>query len=532
MWNSIKKRSWLTAALVLLVFSSVPPAWSEDSLSLNMKNVSIEEVMELLSRKARANIVLSNGVSGDVSVNLYDMQLDQAIRAIADAGGYAVETRQGSYFIVNREEAGKYSQSGLTIVRSFEVSYIDAQMAADVIAPLLSNYGQITAVPERRLLIVRDQPEFIGNVGQMLQVLDRKPRQILIEAKILELTLDDTQSYGFDWSKFFSNQDGNGSFGTRGLSSPGSPGAFFSLTEDKLTLALDALRSRGHVRTLSAPRLLALENQEASVVIGDRQGFRVTTTINQITTESIEFLESGVILRVTPTIDATGKIMLDIHPEVSTGTISDGIPSQTTTEVTTRLLIPDSHSVFIGGLIKNSVSKSTSGVPVLGSVPIVRRLFSNDSSVSLNTETIVVITPRLIEAGDSLWQLDATEKVRSNEELLEQNLRRNRSELERLLPVVELPSTVSETSVAQLPDFVVNPVAAAAAEKTTAAFAPVESLPQPPVPKPVATLAASDPEKHLPPAEPQPQPEPATTATETAPVTLASRWPEIKPDRR
>ena len=127
---------------------------------------------------------------------------------------------------------------------------------------------------------------------------------------------------------------------------------------------------------MSTPKLLALEDQEAEVVIGDRLGFRVTTTINQITSETIEFLESGVILRVLPSVDGRGRIMLTIHPEVSTGRVEDGIPNQVTTEVTTQMLVEDGQTVFIGGLIRRSLDQNREGVPVLGDIPFVGRVFS------------------------------------------------------------------------------------------------------------------------------------------------------------
>ena len=95
---------------------------------------------------------------------------------------------------------------------------------------------------------------------------------------------------------------------------------------------------RGRVRTLSTPTLLALEYEEPEVIVGDRLGFRVTTTINQVTTESVEFLESGVILKLKAWVDREGRLLLQVHPEVSTGVIDDGIPNQTTAEVTTTLL--------------------------------------------------------------------------------------------------------------------------------------------------------------------------------------------------
>ena len=164
---------------------------------------------------------------------------------------------------------------------------------------------------------------------------------------------------------------------------------------------MNALRSEGRVRTLSTPKLLALEKQESSVIIGDRRGYAVTTTINQVTTESIEFLESGVILRVTPSVDDSGEIMLDIHPEVSTGTIdpNTGIPSQTTTEVSTQMIVADGQTIFVGGLIKHTIDESKQGVPVLGDIPGVGRLFSNRRKTNLNTETVVLITPTIIQDG-------------------------------------------------------------------------------------------------------------------------------------
>jgi type II secretory pathway component GspD/PulD (secretin) len=161
------------------------------------------------------------------------------------------------------------------------------------------------------------------------------------------------------------------------------------------------------------PKLLALEHQEAEVVIGDRLGFRVTTTINQVTTESIEFLESGVILRVTPNVDDDGQVMLAIHPEVSTGAIDPitGIPSQATTEVTTRMIVPDGQTVFVGGLIKHRVDESKSGVPLIGRIPVVGRLFSNRNSTTTNTETVVLITPTVLQQGESLIDRDSMDKI-------------------------------------------------------------------------------------------------------------------------
>jgi type II secretory pathway component GspD/PulD (secretin) len=160
---------------------------------------------------------------------------------------------------------------------------------------------------------------------------------------------------------------------------------------------LDTLRSRERIRTLSTPKLLALEDQPAETLIGERLGYNVTTTINNVTTTSTEFLESGVILKVTPSVDQDSRVLLKIHPEVSTGTVTDdGIPNQKTTEVTTTMLVESGQTIFIGGLIRRNATETREGVPVLGDIPGLKLLFSNRAVNTVNTELVVLITPYII----------------------------------------------------------------------------------------------------------------------------------------
>jgi type II secretory pathway component GspD/PulD (secretin) len=269
-------------------------------------------------------------------------------------------------------------------------------VVAGIIENHLSSYGQVTTLPARKLLVVEDTPYFLSRVETLLKELDREPRQILIEARILEVGLKDSESFGLDWAKIF--ESGDAEIGTQGLSTPGSPGLFFDLVKPNVTVVLDALRTRDRLRTLATPKLLALEDQEAETIIGDRLGYNVTTTIDSVTTTSTEFLESGVILKVKPSVDEQGRVFLEIHPEVSTGSVSqDGVPNQSTTEVTTSMLVDSGQTVFIGGLIKRTAEQSREGIPVLGDIPGLGLLFSNRSISSVNTELVVLITPHIVD---------------------------------------------------------------------------------------------------------------------------------------
>lgn len=384
--------------LSLLSAGSLP---AEELITLGMRDTPISEVMAMLSRKNRVNILLSDAVEADVSFSLYEVSLDEAIRSISNAAGYAVEQRSDTYFILPEDKAGKIPGTGFTVVRSLPIRYADAAELENKLSDYLSSYGKLTAIPEQKLIVIEDQPRHVYRITKLIEKLDQRPRQILIEAKILEVALNDEQSFGIDWEGLFSTTETDGVVGTQGLSAPGSSGStgfFFDLLGLDYEVALRALEDDGRIRNLASPKVVTVENEEAEVIIGDRRGYRVTTTINQVSTESIEFLESGVILRVTPSVDENGQIMLDIHPEVSNGTVDEnGIPSQTTTEVTTRLLVSSGQSIFIGGLMRNTTSEGRSGVPILGRIPGIRWLFSNRSRTTLNTETVVLITPRLVD---------------------------------------------------------------------------------------------------------------------------------------
>lgn len=405
-------------ALSLMVFTATFAQDAEQRITMTMKDAELADVMDMMSREQRVNIFVSADSNEQVSFSFYDMTLPDAIRAIANAAGLAVEHYDGNYYIVDRGEAGRYAPDSLTQVRSFELQYVTVTEMQSLLAPYLSDYGEITIFAEKNLFLIQDTPEFLQRTAALVREIDKQPTQILIEAKILEITLTDEDSYGLDWTKFFNSDGGSGDFGTQGLNDPSSSGLFFNYTNNNITAALDALTSQGRVRTLSSPKLLAVENQESSVIVGDRRGYSVITTINQVTTESVEFLESGVILRVTPAVDAAGKVLMDIHPEVSTGVIDPltGIPSQSTTEVTTRMIVPDGQTIFVGGLIKHRIEESKRGVPIVSRIPGIGRLFSSRENNKTNTETIVLIRPTVLRADTEMVDEDTIEIIKKMEQ--------------------------------------------------------------------------------------------------------------------
>jgi type II secretory pathway component GspD/PulD (secretin) len=419
----------------VLAQDPAPPARrapGEERINVNFRATPIEEVFDMLSRKDSINIILSRGVSGTVSVNLYNVTVREAIYRVAQAAGFWVEERDGAYVILGKETSLDYPGAH-TQIKTFKVQYSDVKQVADIVSKYVSRQGKVTPLIGRKLIVVEDLPGFAERIARLLEELDVPPKQVLIEAKILEITLEDTERFGINWRRVFGGTTGTrGSIGTAGLAagSAAAPptGFFFSIMTDHAEAFFTALATKGRVRTLATPKLLALENQEAKTVIGDTLGYRVTTTINLVTSESIQFLESGVILKVTPSVDQRGRILMKVHPEISTASLSDGIPSKKSTEVTTELVCEDGQSIFIGGLIKAGSVFQREGVPVAQDLPLLGALFRNRSDSVTYTETVVMITPYIItepRQADGISE-ERARRIQEADEVIEQHQRQLR----------------------------------------------------------------------------------------------------------
>jgi len=405
------------------VSSTVPPPAAAPT-SFVFRDTPIAELFEMISRHERVNIMLGKGVTGNVAVSLYDMTPRQAIYAIAEAGGYQVLTRDNGYVIVNPAQAAGevVVPSGQMEVKAMKVLYSEPQLVADILAKHVGRGGKVTVLPTRRMVVVEDTPDGVKRIAALLREIDTQPQQIMIEAKILEITLDDNENFGIEWNKVFSG-DGVNRIGTTKLLERSAPGLVFNFVNNNVDVFLNTLSNKGRVRTLATPKLLTLENQEASTNIGDKLGYRVTTTINNVTSESIQFLETGVILRVTPSVDTDGRIALRVRPEVSSGSLLGGIPSKKTTEVNTQLVAENGQAILIGGLIKSSAGLRRTGIPILGEVPGLGRLFSNSETTGSSTETIVLITPRIVPTRATGADARVVERVERTEGELHQQVK-------------------------------------------------------------------------------------------------------------
>jgi type II secretory pathway component GspD/PulD (secretin) len=379
-------------------------------LSINFVKTEIREVLSALAMEREINIAIAKDVSGPISIHLYHVTLEEALDAITVAGG-ARYRKQGYVYYVYKPMQEESSQAEERNVRVFELKYADIDKIQEILESVVGSEHLEIHEPSRTI-VAEDTPENIRKIEQIVNHWDARPRQVMIEAKILEIRLTDSMSLGVNWEQLLGDvRIATGGFSravsptTEGVSPVPSEGSglFGNMligagTSYQFTAAIDALQEETDVNTLSTPKILALHGKEARVQVGGQQGYRVTTSNLGVTSETIEFIDTGTILNITPYITETGDVLMNVKPEITTAEIQEGgIPVTRLTIVDTWLLSKSGDTVFIGGLIQDIKIKNDSQVPVLGGMPVLGNLFGKKSRATEKTELIVLITPLVVD---------------------------------------------------------------------------------------------------------------------------------------
>ncbi|MFH1843028.1 MAG: secretin N-terminal domain-containing protein [bacterium] len=369
-------------------------------VTLSAQNEDILDLLSLFSRTRGINIVTSGEVEGTVSIELNAVPFEEALQAVVAMTGFQV-VKRGNIYYIQQSPGEESNQAFLHNVQTFRLDYAKPDDVLPVITQLLSENGRASSYPPLRSLVVEDMPEVLQNVSSVISSLDVSPRQVIIEAKIMEARMSRDANIGIDWASLFDGS--NGDVTVAGFASPAgvsSEGLFVTWGQGDFTAALQALKTVDKLETVASPRLLAIDGSEAEIIIGGQLGFSVVTTVENTVIQSVQFLDTGTQLRITPFITQDGFILMKIHPELSDGVVQEGLPSKTTTEVSTDVLIKDGQTLLIGGLIRERDELSRKGIPLLMDIPVLGYLFGVTRTSVQKSEVIVLITPRILQPGE------------------------------------------------------------------------------------------------------------------------------------
>ncbi|MFT6406817.1 MAG: general secretion pathway protein D [Arenicella sp.] len=271
------------------------------------------------------------------------------------------------------------------------------------------NNFRVVADESTNSLIITGSPHYYKAVRDAMKQLDSTPLQVLVEARIMELTLSDDLQYGLEWylngSRGSSNTSARLDFGGAGIGAI-QPG--FSYVVDRageVRAALNGLADDSRLKVLSAPSLMVLNNRTASILVGDEVPIPTRQAVSNIspdapTVNEIEYRNTGILLTVSPRVNSGGMVTMDISQEVSSvvNNTSSQIDAPTIQQrqLNSTVSIRDGQTVVLGGLIREQTSNREAGVPLLKDIPAIGKLFSTSNNESKRTELIVLITPRVI----------------------------------------------------------------------------------------------------------------------------------------
>ena len=274
--------------------------------------------------------------------------------------------------------------------------------ATDVPEPTM----KIVADNTKNSLIVMANERDYQRVLRVIHNLDVIPSQVLIEAVIAEVTLNDQLKYGLEWQlRKNGTQTATFSSLSSGLIAAAFPGFNYAFNAANMSATLKALNEITKVNVISTPSLMVLDNKTARLQIGDQVPITTQTATNVVTSQAaivntVSMQDTGVILSVTPRINESGRVQLEIEQEVSSvvKTTSSNIDSPTIQQrrVQTTVVVNDGEVLALGGMIQDQTSADSTQIPILGDIPGLGALFSNRAKSIGKTELVILITPRVV----------------------------------------------------------------------------------------------------------------------------------------
>lgn len=411
-------------------------------IDLHVKELDLTRVLQLLSIQSQRNIVASRNVAGTVSADLYGVDFYEALDAILVPNGFGFREKGNFIYVYTASELQALEDAERKpVTKIIRLNYMNAADAATFLSPLLSGAGSIAVNAEpgggfqpsigdggaesfahAATLVIRDYQENVDEIMVVLQELDTRPKQVLVESTILSARLNEDNAFGVDFALFsdlnvdnFTNPLSavddlvNGTLGNdRGVG--GSSSAIFQDVNPTLKLGIlgndvsvfiEALDQINDTTILASPKMLVLNRQRADLLVGEKQPYLSVTKTETSESQSVEFLEVGTQLTVRPFVSDDGFIRMELRPSISSGeSISLGpqnAPQTENQELTTNIMLRDGQTVVLGGLFKEETSIDRKQVPGLGDVPILGTGFKGQKDNVDRSEIIFLVKASIMQ---------------------------------------------------------------------------------------------------------------------------------------
>lgn len=374
------------------------------TVSLNVKNVELQRVLEDLATQSGNDIVIFGNLQERVSVRLSHTGFEEALSIVLFGTRYSYVKQRDVFMVGDAQTMTNRQQGTLTDTVSFRLKHLKAK---DVIAllpgPLMITQPKVDE-PGNAILITGSQ-ETMARMDRFLRQVDVAPQQVRIDATLLELSRKASKELGLTFS---GNPAGTISLAQAGPASGGSSPfqmIFDSTKTDAVAFqaTLKALIEKNEARVKANPSLTATNGKQATINVGRVLNVKVTlgTQLNQVV--SLQSIEAGTKLQITPTIGANGDILTEVLAEASsiTSVGADGLPEISKRTASTTVKLKSGQTVMIGGLVQSDDLGTDQRLPVLGDIPFLGALFGSKTRQQNDSELVIIITPHLLQDGES-----------------------------------------------------------------------------------------------------------------------------------
>ncbi|MBC8370922.1 MAG: secretin and TonB N-terminal domain-containing protein [Planctomycetes bacterium] len=413
----------------------------DSNITVNFHDEDLGQVLELFSATYKLNLVYGPEIGGTVTMNFFDAPVEDALRQILAANEYALEI-DGNFLVVRPKSANEGETQTIRYLPTvLRLNHIRAEEATKMLAPLLVGSEQLISgmaaqkgvegisdlggneEANRETIVLYASDQTVVKVQELLSQLDVPPLQVLVEATILSVTLNDDFQLGVDFSAFGGIDfqamgsssdlingvatggaaDGqlNGWLGgltQSGFTDGAADGLHFGILRNQVGVFVNALETTANATVLSNPQILTVNRHAAELLVGSKLPYVTTTVTETGSLQSVSFLEVGTSLVFRPFVSEDGYVRMEVYPKKSSGFInSEGLPEETTTEVKTNILVREGNTVVIGGLMESTMVTQTDQIPLLGSLPLIGGMFQSQRESEIKTEVIVMLTPHIVD---------------------------------------------------------------------------------------------------------------------------------------
>lgn len=412
-----KTRSF-SALIVLVVFLTAASATASQLVTLRASGTTVSEILQVLADRSGLNIVTSPGVEQRViSIQMENTPFEEALNIVVRAAGLAYE-RVGDTILV-AEVQTLAVPTGL-VTRVFDLSHADAEAVAEGLKYISD---EISIDPTNNRVVFRGSQAEVEQAAAVIEHMDRKPQQVLLEARLIEVNTTELEEIGIDWesiakwsTKIVEGYNGTGVPGelpeeldyTRITS-----GAGFYRQYATFDLAIEALITDGYARLLSNAKVVTINGESAEIFAGETVPVVITSLqsggggAGVMQSVQLEKIDVGVMLTITPRVGEDGYITTLVEPEVSrilryVGPDED-LPETSTRRASTNVRVHDGETIYLGGLLSEEIRTDVTKLPLLGDIPLLGRLFSHTRKEKVHLDLIIEVTPRLVgDSGDAL----------------------------------------------------------------------------------------------------------------------------------